>query len=478
MRDNAPAAQTAPALPRTNDSITSGATAMNLVLRAYQRADIIKLSNLYATGARSIVYQSPTGSGKTVLFTQIVSDIAACGFRVVILGHRQEIVDQINEALNALGVPHGIIAAGHSETPQLPVQIASVATLVNRLDRFNNFNFIIVDEAHHAAAGMWRRILAALPNACILGVTATPLRLDGQGLIDIFELLVIGPSVADLIEGGFLSRFVTFAPPHPPDLSSVHTSMGDYVLGELAAAMGRSVIITDAVNEYERRCPGAPAIAFAVNIEHSQLVARAFAARGWRAAHVDGETPRDERRALIAALGTGEVQVLSNCGLISEGLDVPAVIAAILLRPTKSLALYLQQVGRAMRPAPGKDRAIILDHAGNAVRHGLADTPHEWSLDGRPKGESGEAPVRRCRGCGAVVPAACFTCPECGATLRSNNIIEIRQPQLIETDWLKHMKYWQALQWAGGSKERLQRVAEARGYKPGWVWHRMQEHLK
>jgi superfamily II DNA or RNA helicase len=395
---------------------------------------------------------------------------------VLILGHRQEIVEQISETFNTFGVGHGIIAAGHEETSG-PVQIASVATLVNRLDRISNFDIIIIDEAHHAVAGMWRKIIAALPQARILGVTATPERLDGKGLIDIFDVLVIGPAVADLIEGGFLSRFVTFAPPRSPDLSGVRTRMGDYAVDELSAAMSRGVIVTGAVDEYERRCPGASAIAFCVNIEHSQLVAKAFAGRGWRAAHVDGDAPANERRALIAALGGGEVQVLCNCGLISEGLDVPNVITAILLRPTKSLALYLQQVGRALRPAPGKERAVILDHAGNTSKHGLADTPHDWSLDERPKGKTGQTPVQRCESCGALVPAACFNCSECGATLRTREIVEIRQPPLVETEQLQLMSYRQVLRWAGGYEERLQRVAQARGYKPGWVWHRLNDSV-
>jgi superfamily II DNA or RNA helicase len=201
---------------------------------------------------------------------------------------------------------------------------------------------------------MWREIIAALPNAKVLGVTATPERLDGQGLRDVFDVLVIGPAVADLIESGFLSPFVTYAPPRSPDLTGVRSRMGDYATGELSEAMSRGIVIRGAVDEYAERCAGAPAIAFCVDIDHSQRVAAAFRERGYRAAHVDGETPRDERRALIAALGTTEIQVLCNCGLISEGLDVPSVIAAILLRPTKSLALYLQQVGRALRPAPGR----------------------------------------------------------------------------------------------------------------------------
>jgi superfamily II DNA or RNA helicase len=278
-----------------------------------------------------------------------------------------------------------------------------------------------------------------------------------------------------LIHAGFLSRFTTYAPPRSPDLSGVRTRMGYYATGELSAAMSRGVVISGAVDEYEGRCAGAPAIVFCVDIDHSQRVASAFRARGYRAAHVDGDTPADERRALIAALATTQVQVLCNCGLISEGLDVPNVSTAILLRPTKSLALYLQQVGRALRPAPGKERALILDHAGNTYRFGLADAPRRWSLDGRPKGEGGEAPVTRCPECGALVPTACFECPECGAELRTRERVEVHGAPLIEAERLRVMNYSQALRWAGTSEERLRLVAKARGYKRGWVWYRLQE---
>jgi superfamily II DNA or RNA helicase len=446
------------------------------ILRPYQQADIARIRGEYANGARRVCYQAPTGSGKTVLFTAVVSGAAERGNRVVILGHRQEICDQISQALDVLGVAHGLIAAGYPETPLLPVQVASVATLIRRLDRFTGADLLVIDEAHHAVAGMWRTIIAALPQAKILGVTATPERLDGQGLRDVFDILIIGPAVADLIENGFLSRFTTYAPPRSPDLSGVRSRMGDYATGELSAAMSRGIVITGAVDEYEQHCPGAPAICFCVDTAHSQLVAAAFRERGYRAPHVDGDTPRDERRALIAALATTDVQVLCNCGLISEGLDVPAVMAAILLRPTKSLALYLQQVGRALRPAPGKERALILDHAGCTYRHGFADTPRRWSLDGRPRGEGGEAPVTRCPECGAVVPAASFDCPECGAELRSRERVEIHGAPLIEAEKLKIMNYGQALRWAGNSEERLRLVAKARGYKRGWVWHRLEEY--
>jgi superfamily II DNA or RNA helicase len=451
-----------------------------MILRPYQQDDIERIRAAYASGAKRVLYQGPTGSGKTVLFAIIVAGAAARGNRVTILGHRDEIVRQITDALTELGVPHGIVAAGYPETPLLPVQVASVATLVRRLHHLDPApDLLVPDEAHHCAASTWRKIIDAVPQAKILGVTATPQRLDGKGLADIFDTLIIGPSVETLIQQEYLSPFTTYAPAQKVDLSKVPTRAGDYALDELAETMSTGVIIEGAVDEYVRLCPGVPAISFCVDIAHSELVAAAFAARGFRAAHVDGTTPAADRRALIAALGTGEIQVLCNCGLISEGLDVPVVTSAILLRPTKSLALYLQQVGRALRPAPGKTKALILDHAGNIWRFGPADLERNWSLEGKAGKSEALPPLQRCSGCGAIIPAAAMSCPECGTVLRvpipKAPHVERAGTRLVETSRLAAMSYGQALRWAGNDRDRLHLVAHARGYKRGWVWHRLQE---
>lgn len=303
-------------------------------LRDYQTAGVTDTRTRFAEGVRRVLYQAPTGSGKTILFVFIVMNAVARGNRVIILAHRQEIVDQISAALTSLGVPHGIIAAGYDETPA-PVQVASVATLVRRLDRLCDIDLIVIDEAHHAVAGTWRKIMEAAPQAKILAVTATPERLDGKGLDGVFETLVLGPTIRELIDGKYLSPFSTYAPARDIDLSQIRPRMGDYATDQLADIMSDTVVIGSAVEEYTRLCAGAPAITFCVDIAHSKLVAGRFCEAGHRAAHVDGDTNKDERRALIAALGSGELQVLINCGLISEGLDVPGVVAAILLRPTK-----------------------------------------------------------------------------------------------------------------------------------------------
>ena len=450
-------------------------------LRPYQQRGVEQVRAMFAAGFRRVLYQAPTGSGKTVLFSHIVAGAAAKGNRVMLLGHRQEIVEQISGALEGLGVYHGVIMAGEMGN-DAPVQVASVATLVRRLNWMRDVDLVVVDEAHHAVAGTWKRILAASAGAKVLGVTATPERLDGKGLEDEFDVLVPGPAVGDLIKGGYLSVPVTYAQQRAPDLSRVKKSMGDYATGELSKAMSDGVVIGSAVDEYERRCRGVPAIAFCVDIAHSEMVCGAFKARGFRAAHVDGETPKDQRREMIAALGNGGLDVLCNCGLVSEGLDVPGVVAGILLRPTKSLALYLQQVGRTLRVAPGKKNAIILDHAGNLFEHGFVDDTRSWTLKGREKRkrEVDAAPFKHCPECGAALKLAAKECDACGADLRKQYEEVARALEL--SDWIREstvrvrgMSYPQCLEWAGADEVKLRLVAQVRGYKSGWVWHQLND---
>jgi superfamily II DNA or RNA helicase len=288
-------------------------------LRPYQEVDVARIRAGYAAGAIRICYQLPTGGGKTIIFCYILAAAVAKGARVIVLAHRIEILEQIVAALTLFGIPHGIIAAGYPETPDAPVQVASVFTLARRLGSISafGFDFIVIDECHHAVASTWRCILAALPDARILGVSATPERLDGKGLNDIFEDLISGPSQKELIERGFLAPFTAFGPRTGtgPDLRGIGVAAGDYRIDQLAALMGTSVVISSAVSEYRRLCPGAPAIAFCVDIAHSQAVTRAFVDDGWRAAHLDGNTPREEN--------SPAARHCSECGAALLAADPP-----------------------------------------------------------------------------------------------------------------------------------------------------------
>jgi superfamily II DNA or RNA helicase len=449
-----------------------------MILRPYQQTDVARIRTAFGQGARRICYQAPTGSGKTVLFVHAARKAVELGQRVVIIVHRQELVDQTAAALAAEGVCYGIIAAGYEET-NAPVQIAMAMTLVNRLERLIGVTFLIVDECHHVMAQTWLTILGAAPDARVLGVTATPQRLDGKGLGTVFDTLIIGPLVADLITANWLAPFTVFAPARMVNLKGLRSVAGDYVLSDLAKRMGSDTVLSDALSEYRQHLAGSTAIAFCTTIAHSQATAAFFRANGIEAQHLDGDTPTAERRRLLAMLAEGAVKILTNCSLISEGLDIPSVAGVILLRPTKSLTVYLQQVGRALRPAPGK-RAIVLDHAGNCFRFGLPDMEHEWSLEDHPK-KKGEALVRRCPNCGALVPISSRACPECGTDLRPQDKPIAKPEPLVALDsadafdhWLAHAPFKAVIRWAGDNPARLGQVAAARHYKDGWVWHRLQ----
>ena len=285
------------------------------VLRPYQDRAVAEIRAAFNHGARRVLFVLPTGGGKTTVFSYVTSAAAARGNRVCVLVHRQELVDQVSGSLTAMGVLHGIVAGGYPETTA-PVQVASVASLVRRLDRTEPFDLLIPDEAHHAVAGSWKAVLDAMPRAFVLGVTATPERLDGRGLGDAFEVMVTGPSVAELTSDGFLVPAVVYAPPVGVDLSRVRTRGGDYASGELAEAMSDKAVVGNAIEHYARLCRGVPAVAFCAGVHHSRGVAERFNVAGFRAAHVDGETEKGERRRLIAALGSGDLDVLTNAGLI------------------------------------------------------------------------------------------------------------------------------------------------------------------
>jgi superfamily II DNA or RNA helicase len=404
-------------------------------LRDYQLQIIDEARARIRDGERSILLQAPTGAGKTALCAHMLGTSAARGHRSWFVVHRRELIRQSARTFRATGIQHGIVAAGFMGDSRHPVQICSVQTLAQRHARLARPRLIVWDECHHVAAASWARIHAAYPDAIHVGLSATPERLDGTGLGQWFGTMVCGPAVADLVEQGYLARYRLFAP-SAPDLSGVHTRMGDYVKGEASAAMDRPAITGDAVAHYRRLAAGRRAVVFCTSIQHSQHVVEQFRHAGLRAEHVDGETDSATRDAALTRFERGETQILSNVELFGEGVDIPGIEVAILLRPTQSLSLYLQQVGRALRPAPGKAEAIILDHAGNALRHGLPDEDREWTLDGerRVRRQSDAVSVKSCPKCFAVVRATMQRC-FCGHQfLAKPRVVEEQAGNLVELD--------------------------------------------
>jgi DNA repair protein RadD len=465
--------------------------------RPYQLDNIDQVHAAFAAGAQTVLTVMPTGSGKTVTFAEIAKRAAESKTDTVILVHRDSLLLQASQKLSDCGVAHGIIAPGHRRTSDR-VQVASVHTLARRLELYN-FKLIIIDEAHHATAPTYLKVLAAYPLAHVLGVTATPMRPDGAGLDAVFERLVLGPSIRQLIDDGYLVEPVVYGPPRRVDLSAVHTRAGDYDQRQLAAAMDTSQITGDAVEHYRQLCPGRPAVAFCVSIQHAEDVARDFCAAGYRFEVVHGKMHVDQIRYAIAGLGNGRLDGLASCDLISEGTDVPAIEVIIGLRPTKSLVINLQQVGRGLRPvyAPGmpletpaqrlaaiaagpKPRAIILDHAGNVFKHGCPDEDREWSLEGRPKrargaGELPEVAVKQCTRClGTHKPAP--RCPHCGFEYPIEAAVPDQRAGTLEPIDAAALKRAREREVADCSTyDDFKAVGRRRGYAPQWAWRKFQE---
>lgn len=455
---------------------------MRQTLRPYQRAAIEQLREKMACGLRRLLLVIPTGGGKTTVAAEMIHGAVARGRRVLFLAHRKELIDQASQRLDQFAVPHGVIMAGHRRhNPLHPVQVASVQTLVRR--RKPDADLVIVDEAHHARATTYQKILDHYPRAPVIGLTATPWRTDGRGLGELFEDLVSPTSIADLTAQGYLVPVTGFAY-DSPDLRQVRTRGGDYERKGLELAMGSRVIAGHIVERYlEQR--GKRAVLFAASVKHSLDLVERFRAAGVRAEHLDGETEKDTREAILARLASGETEVVSNVGVLTEGWDCPAVEICILARPTQSVALYLQMVGRVLRPAPGKTVARIHDHAGAVLMHGLPGMERDISLTAdvsvKAKGEREVAPLKQCLSCYAIYEARSRACPMCGWEPEAHTLREVTSDlREIPLDALSGDSTLQTLQAAieqaaakRVSREqakdeyiRLARLARERGWKP------------
>lgn len=461
-------------------------------LRPYQMKLVDDIRDAFRKGFKAPLLQSPTGSGKTVVFAYITEASARKGNSIMILVHRQELLLQASQKLYDAGVAHGCISPGHSMTKDL-VQVASVQTLIRRLDKYPEPNLIIVDECAHAAASSWVRILKHYENSMLLGVTATPERLDGKGLGisagGFFDYLIEGPSPQELISQGYISKPVVYAPPSGVDTSQLHTRFGDYKQDELNELMDKPTITGCAIEHYQKICNGVPAIAFCVSIKHAEHIAQKFNESGIPAKSIDGKLSDRDRRSRIDDLAGGTIQVLTSCDLVSEGTDIPVVTAGIMLRPTQSMSLFLQQCGRAMRPHPSKTCSYILDHVGNVFRHGFPDDDREWSLDGIKKRNKKEivdlekdVNVIQCQNCYLVFKRGLPKCPSCGwvpeLKLREikqvdGELQEISEEEKERLRLIKKREIGKAR-----TREELEAIARKNGYKPGWVHFIMESRRK
>lgn len=438
-----------------------------LTLRSYQADLLSQAAAAWRGGTRRICLVAPTGSGKTVIASHLIARAVDKGSRVVFLAHRRELIEQASSKLSGNGVPHGTITAGRLYDGQ-QVQVASIPTLARR-DHPPPADLVVVDETHHVCAGSWARVMEHYQDKTILGLTATPFRLDGRGLGELYQALVSSITIADLVRDGHLVEPITYTQPGP-DLRGVHKRYGEYHQGELADAVDRPKLIGDIVGTWKRLAAGRTTVCFAVSCAHSRHLALGFQEAGIPAAHLDAETPSAERAAVLRRLAEGSLLLVSNVGLLTEGWDLPAASCVICARPTKSRCLWMQMVGRGLRSAGGKADCLVLDHAGNTVEHGFVTDPFDCTLEGLKQRERAPS-VRTCPQCCAALPGGTPECPRCGYVWPLRDDRPLPEPEagdLVRVDP-------EALRPHAGADEqasafvRLRSEAKAKGYKPTWA---------
>jgi DNA repair protein RadD len=459
-------------------------------LRPYQADVIDKFRSAVDAGQRKIMLVAPTGSGKTVIAGAIVGDAVARDQRVLFFSHRREITQQTSAKLYAVGIDHGIIQAGFPLRLHEPVQVASVQTLTARAIRGSAIelpaaDLVIVDEAHHAPAETYAKVLAKYSNAIILGLTATPCRRDGRGLGNVFDALIECPQVADLVDLGFLVGTTVYAPADRIDLSGIRTQAGDYVENQLAERMNTTKLVGDVVTHWHRHGERRRTVIFATDVAHSIHLRDEFQKSGVRAEHVDGKTPKEDRDAILGRLSRGEIDIITNCAVLTEGWDCPDVACLVLARPTKSMGLYRQMVGRGLRPAPGKTDCLVLDHAGAVFEHGFVDEPVTWTLDTSRRAKNEKHELRR-----HTYGSRLSDCPKCGALrvagekCRSCGFLPTRSPRAAEFEdgdlgRVDRTGIPRDVRPTAADKTRWHReltwYANKNGYRPGWAAHKFKE---
>ena len=353
-------------------------------LRDYQIKAISDIRAEFKKGRRKILLVAPTGSGKTVIASEIIKRAEENGKKTLFVAHRRQLIMQASRKLRDFSVNHGVLMAGKSPNDFANVQVASVQTFTSRKDRDDftkpEADLVILDEAHRSVSDSFKLLIEEYPEAFFLGLTATPIRNDGRGLGDIYEKIVECGSIKELTKMGYLvpSRVVA---PSLPDLKGIRIVAGDYEKKTLEKRMNVPKLVGDLVDHWVKHANDRSTIIFCTSIAHSKYVSSIFNQNGIRAGHIDGEMPELEREKQLKDLKEGRIQILANCQVLTEGYDEPRVSCVVLARPTKSYSMFLQTVGRSLRPFEGKKDTLIIDHAGAVYEHGFPDDPPTWKLE-------------------------------------------------------------------------------------------------
>ena len=435
-------------------------------LRDYQVESINKIRESFSQGNKKALLVLPTGAGKTMVFCTMIKEAYKKGKKAVVITRGRKIVDQASQRLFREHVPHGVMMAGHAMyKPRLPVQVCSIDTLRAR-NIVPECDLLIIDEAHFFTSDGDKEFLSRF-NCFIVAVTATPY--VDSGLRHLADIMVKPTSMLSLIKNNYLVPFKYYAPSEP-DVSEVKISKstGDFVNDALAEAMSSNALTGKIVDNWLEIAKDLPTILFAVNINHSKMLAERFRQAGVAAEHCDADTPDEERTNVIKRLESGVTKIICNVGIFSTGSDIPSLRAIVMARPTTSLNLYIQQAGRGTRLSEGKEYCILLDHAGNIKRHGLPTDEPDVDLDGN------EAPSdkrsKTCKECFAIFRGT-TTCPECGYKQTKEELereaVEIQETEAklkelqIEIDPIKR------------AYKELLKEAKQKNRKPMWASYKL-----
>jgi DNA repair protein RadD len=452
-------------------------TFITLVLRPYQECAVVALNEALVRD-KHVLAVAPTGSGKTVIAATLISR-ARRWRRVLWLAHRMELIGQARQQLVGLGVPCGVRCAKYEEIHPEHVdanafcQVGSVQTIVRRKDHHEDVDLIVFDEAHHAMADTYQEIAQALPNAEVLGLTATPCRKDGRGLGDFFVSMnnIVKPS--ELYADKYLCNPVTYLEDEDMVVKGLRGARlvgGDFAPASMSVAVDKSDLIGNVVRQAIRLVPGVPKVVFAATVQHSKRIAARFYKAGVKAVHLDASHTADERRQVLEALSAGHIEVVTNVDLFLEGWDPPVLGAVILARPTKSLARLIQMIGRVQHGS-GFDQKIVLDHGANCTRlQYIPGEDVEWTLKhGAPKrpDTDTEVLVKACVECRIVISWRSPVCPQCGAEqpqMRTRReILKEREADLVRLERERFEKKRDEL------RTRAKKVAVERGLDDTWV---------
>lgn len=446
-----------------------------MILRPYQTKALDDIRNCYRRGQKRVLLHLATGAGKTLVFCTVMKAVQENGSRAIIVVRGRHLVDQASQRLTREGVDHGVLMAGHWKVnPRATVQVCSVDTLRSRGLK-PTADLVVIDEAHQATSSSYRDLIKLYPNAFFLAVTATPY--TTKGLRHIADVVVHPITVEQLIADGYLVPPVYYAP-SAPDVSGVgiSTHTKDFISSELENAVFADKGLTgDIIAHWRRLAADRPTIMFAISLAHSKRLVSEFSAAGIAAEHIEANTADADRRAAISRLASGETKVVSNVGILCTGVDLPYVSAIVMARPTMSRNLHIQQAGRGTRTYPGKSDFILLDHAGNLMRHGLLTFEPEANLDPiskKQRAESDAPPVTTCTACFAVYSASTSRCPACGFV----NEKRIEREKIIEGE-LKKLDLNNPVIRARLRLVELKQIAKTRGYKRGWIFHNLKDEF-